>query len=151
MPGWSTSVNAVKLGTTGPYHRKDSLKLRIRDNSIRLRLTRTEVNLVRNEGLVRSRTRFAGGNTFGYLLESSPATVKPEAHVSNNLLSVRVPQQDIRQWADSDQVSISAAQVLDDGDELKILVEKDFACLAPRDGEDESDMFPHPQADEQHC
>ncbi len=33
---------------------------------------------------------------------------------------------------------------VDDGDSLKILVEKDFACLAPREGEDESDMYPHP-------
>lgn len=127
------------------------MKLRIRDNSIRLRLTQTEVDHVREQGLVRGYTHFAGGNTFGYLLESSPATVKPEAHISNNVLSVRVPQQDIRQWADSDEVSIAATQILDDGDELRILVEKDFACLAPREAEDESDMFPHPQADEQRC
>ena len=127
------------------------MKLRIRDNSIRLRLTQTEVDVIRAQGLVRGHTRFAGGNSFGYLLESSPATVKPEAHISNNVLTVRVPQQEIRQWADSDQVSIAAAQVLDDGDELNILVEKDFACLAPREGEDESDMFPHPQAGEQRC
>ncbi|MGH8167708.1 MAG: DUF7009 family protein [Woeseiaceae bacterium] len=31
-----------------------------------------------------------------------------------------------------------------DGDELSILVEKDFACLAPREGEDDSDKFPNP-------
>ena len=106
---------------------------------------------MREEGLVRGHTRFAGGNAFGYLLESSPATVKPEAHISNNVLSVRVPQQDIRQWADSDQVSIAATQILDDGEELKILVEKDFACLAPRDGEDESDMYAHPEAGSGKC
>ena len=35
---------------------------------------------------------------------------------------------------------------LEDGDSLKILVEKDFACLVAREGEDESDMFPHPAA-----
>jgi hypothetical protein len=34
---------------------------------------------------------------------------------------------------------------------LKILVEKDFACLAPREGEDESDMFPHPKAATDGC
>ena len=36
-------------------------------------------------------------------------------------------------------------QVLDDGSTLKVLVEKDFACLTERE-EDESDMFPHPEA-----
>ena len=120
------------------------MKLRIRDNSIRLRLTRTEVETVNTEGLVRGRVPFAGRNTFEYLLESSPATVKPEAHMSNNVLSVRVPTTDIKRWAESEQVSIESEQNLDDGEQLKILVEKDFACLAPREGEDESDMFPHP-------
>jgi hypothetical protein len=47
-------------------------------------------------------------------------------------------------WAASELVSIDGEQGLDDGSVLRILVEKDFACLAPRAGEDESDMFPHP-------
>lgn len=150
-PGWPTGAFAVKLDAPVRCHRTRTLKLRIRDNSIRLRLTQSEVDEVRVKGLVRGHTSFAGGNAFSYLLESSPATVKPEAHISNNELSVRVPQRDIWQWADSDEVSIASAQILDDGDELKILVEKDFACLAPRDGEDESDMFPHPRVGEQNC
>jgi len=122
------------------------LKLRIRDNSIRLRLTRSEVELVRNDGLVRGRVPFAGRNNFDYILESSPATVKPEAHISNNVLTVRIPEAEIISWSDSDEVSISASQILDGGDQLNILVEKDFACLAPREGEDEADMYPHPEA-----
>lgn len=122
------------------------MKLRIRDNSIRLRLTRSEVELVRNDGLVRGRVPFAGRNNFDYVLESSPATVKPEAHISNNVLTVRIPEAEIISWSESDEVSISASQILDGGDQLNILVEKDFACLAPREGEDETDMYPHPEA-----
>ena len=127
------------------------MKLRIRDNSIRLRLTQTEVETVNNDGLVKGRVQFAGRNSFDYVLESSPATVKPEAHVSNNVLTVRIPQMDIKQWAESEKVSISSEQNLDDGEQLRILVEKDFACLAPRDGEDESDMFANPDADSNSC
>jgi hypothetical protein len=127
------------------------LKLRVLDNSIRLRLTRGEVETVSTEGLVKGRVRFAGSNTFDYVLESSPATVKPEAHLSNNVLTVRVPVMDIRNWADSDRVSIDSKQILDDGERLRILVEKDFQCLAPREGEDESDMFPHPDAGSKTC
>jgi len=122
------------------------LKLRIRDNSIRLRLTRTEVESARSEGLVRGRVRFAGRNSFDYVFESSPATVKPEAHISNNTLTVRIPQTDVTRWAESEQVSIASEQILDDGEHLKILVEKDFACLVPREGEDERDMYPHPDS-----
>lgn len=127
------------------------MKLRIRDNSIRLRLTQTEVETVNNDGLVKGRVQFDGSNSFDYVLESSPATVKPEAHVSNNVLTVRIPKMDIRQWAESEKVSISSEQNLDDGEQLRILVEKDFACLAPRDGEDESDMFANPDADSNSC
>ena len=127
------------------------MKLRGLDNSIRLRLTQSEVETVSAEGLVRGRVRFAGSNTFDYILESSPATVRPEAHISNNVLTVRVPKMDVAQWADSDRISIEAEQVLDDGERLSILVEKDFHCLSPRDGEDESDMYPHPEAGSRTC
>jgi len=121
------------------------LKLRVLDNSIRLRLTRGEVTAIGDDSVVRGRVRFAANNTFVYMLESSPTTVKPEAHVSNNVMTVRVPQMDIRRWARSEEISIQSEQLLDDGDHLKILIEKDFHCLSPREGEDESDMFPHPE------
>ena len=127
------------------------MKLRVRDNSIRLRLTQAEVELVRADGLVRGRVPLAGSNNFDYVLESSPATVKSEAHISNNVLTVRVPEEEILSWSDSDEVSISATQLVDGGDELTILVEKDFACLAPREGEDETDMYPHPMAGKESC
>ncbi len=42
---------------------------------------------------------------------------------------------------------VAGEQRLDDGALLSILVEKDFACLAPREGEDDSDMYAHPEAD----
>lgn len=127
------------------------MKLRIRDNSIRLRLSKTEVDTVSSDGLVRGQVQFAGSNSFTYVLESSPATVKPEAHFSNNVLTVRVPQLDVQQWAESEQVSISSEQDLDESENLKILIEKDFACLAPREGEDESDLYPHPDAEDNSC
>ena len=55
-----------------------------------------------------------------------------------------LPRECLQQGRSDQQVSISAEQNLDGGGHLTILIEKDFACLAPRDGEDESDMFPNP-------
>lgn len=121
------------------------MKLRIRDNSVRLRLTRGEVDQLRDDGIVRARTGFPGAREFQYVVESSPASVKPGAFLSECVITVRLPETTVLAWANSEQVSITGEQLLDD-DMLKILVEKDFACLAPRDGEDESDMYPHPQA-----
>ena len=127
------------------------MKLRIRDNSIRLRLARAEVNDLRESGVVTSRTGFPGVREFQYSLESSPASVNPAAFYSDNEIKVRLPETMVLAWATTEQVSIRGEQVLDDGATLSILVEKDFACLAPRAGEDESDMFPHPDAGTADC
>ena len=123
------------------------MKLRIRDNSVRLRLTQGEVERLRDEGIVSARTGFPGGREFQYVVESSPASVKPGAFLSESVITVRLPETTVLAWANSEQVSIIGEQLLD-AEKLKILVEKDFACLAPREGEDESDMFPHPQSEQ---
>lgn len=121
------------------------MKLRIRDNSIRLRLTRAEVDAVSSEGVVKARVSLPGGSGLDYILESSSDTERPMARFTEVALTVMVPEAVVNQWASSEQVSIAADETLDDGDLLKILVEKDFACLALREGEDETDMYPHPQ------
>jgi hypothetical protein len=127
------------------------MKLRIRDNSIRLRLTQTEVASIRSDGIVGGRVTFAGGSRLIYCLESSPACVDPAARFDNGELLVRLPETVVTKWADTNEVSIEATQVLDDGGHLSILIEKDFACLTPREGEDESDLFPNPQEGEANC
>lgn len=128
------------------------MKLRIRDNSIRLRLTQPEVQAIGSDGLVSASVLFAGGATLTYCVESSPACVDPVAQFANGQLSVRLPKSWVNNWVESnDEVAISSEQQLDQGGVLKILVEKDFACLAPREGEDESDMYPHPQQDQANC
>lgn len=127
------------------------MKLRIRDNSIRLRLMQGEVDALKRDGIVSAHTDFPGGRTFGYRLESSPASVKPEAFLSAAELTVRLPESVVLGWASSEQVSIAGEQQLVGGQTLQILVEKDFACLTPREGEDESDMYPHPNAEEGKC
>jgi hypothetical protein len=127
------------------------VKIRIKDNSIRLRLTRGEVDTMRDNGVVISRTGFPGGRQFSYALESSPASVNPAAFYSDNEIRVRLPETVVLAWLATEQVSIEGEQILDDGEKLVILVEKDFACLAPRPDEDESDMFPHPDVDSSEC
>ena len=124
-----------------------TMKLRILDNSIRLRVTRTEVDTLNADGLVAAVTSFPGSREFRYELESSPASVSPAAFFSDRVITVRLPEETVRAWAESDDVSIEGEQRLGDGAVLKILVEKDFKCLTGREGEDESDMFEHPLAD----
>lgn len=127
------------------------MKLRIRDNSVRLRLMRGEVEILREQGIVAARTGFPGGRELRYEVESSPANVTPAAFFSDNVLTVRLPEATVLAWATTEQVSIEGDQVLVDGDTLRVLVEKDFVCLTGRDDEDESDMYPHPNAPDEAC
>ena len=116
-----------------------------------MRLMRGEVEALRDTGLVSASTPFPGGRAFRYCVESSPASVRPSAFFSDNEIIVRLPETTVLAWANSEQVSIAGEQALADGDQLKILVEKDFVCLTNREDEDESDMYPHPEADKVKC
>ena len=133
------------------YNATTTVKLRIRDNSVRLRLTRREVDALRDCGEVFASTSFPGSRELLYRVESSPASVRAAALFSDNTLTIRLPEADVVTWATTDQVSMQDEQTLDDGECLQILVEKDFVCLTSREGEDESDMYPHPDADKISC
>jgi hypothetical protein len=120
------------------------MKLRIRDDSVRLRLTQAEVEAMCKHGVVSASIGFPGGLKFVYALKSSRSCTAPDANLADNVITLSLPEREVMQWAASEQVSIRGEQDLDDGGKLRILVEKDFACLRVRDGEDESDMFANP-------
>jgi hypothetical protein len=124
------------------------VKLRIRGDSLRLRLTRGEVQQLRATGRVSDTTRF-GPRTLEYALYSADIDA-PRARFEADCIEVALPRALANTWADTEQVGIEAEQALDEGpdpDALRLLIEKDFQCLAPRAGEEDSDTFPHPGAD----
>ena len=117
------------------------MKLRIRGNSIRFRLTRGEVERFADTGLVEDSLDLGNGRqTFSYVLESGSGGPELQASFEAGALRVVVPDEIAKQWARSDQVGIESSP----GNIPRILIEKDFTCLTERAGEDESDMFPHP-------
>ena len=106
------------------------MKLRIRDNSVGLRLSQDEVETLRKQGVVTALTGIPGVSELRYELESSPASVAPAAFFSDNVLTVLVPETSVLAWATTEQVTIEGEQVLVDGEKLSIAVEKDFdACI----------------------
>ena len=125
------------------------MKLRILDNSLRMRLSRTEVATLLEQGLLRASVRFAAESHLHYLLESSPASVAPTAQFDDGVLRVVLPESTVSEWAGSDQVSIESEQAVGNSEVLKLLIEKDFQCLTPR--EEDTDMYPHPEADNRSC
>lgn len=123
------------------------MKLRIRGDSIRLRLKRGEVAQVAAGKSIVEETHFPG-SVLTYRLEVSENNAIAAEYEDGNLV-VSLPAAKVADWADSDEVSLMATQDLTGGANLTLLVEKDFACLDPghgRDHEDDADTFPHPSA-----
>ena len=117
------------------------MKLRVRGNSIRLRLTQSEVaDLI--AGMAVEETTVIGDASFGYALEPSQDEAgELRASFNGGQLRVTLPAARAKSWGESNEVGISAQL-----DALAVLIEKDFACLDPRDGAEDSDTFPNPKA-----
>ena len=106
---------------------------------------------MQRDGRVSALTAFPGGVRLEYALEASDDATRAAARFADGRLVVSLPGATVEQWAVSEEVSITGSEPLEGGEALRILVEKDFRCLTPREGEDESDMFPHPLQDMESC
>lgn len=120
------------------------MKLRIKGNTVRLRLTRPEVTEIAAGREVREVTEFSVTSRFIYCLQSSTSEAV-EAYFNDNCMLISIPQEMSKAWASSNDVGIEAEQ-----NQLKIIIEKDFACLSPR-GEEDSDTFENPLSGQSKC
>lgn len=118
------------------------MKLRIRGNSLCMRLTRTEIAELVATGTVGDRVRLGElpEHALVYRLELSDAVTKPTTTFQASQLCVRLPEAEGREWAQNERVGIYGEESWG----LKLIIEKDFKCLDPRLGDDESDAFENP-------
>ena len=114
------------------------MKLRIRGNSLRLRLTQSEVKELRDKGSVEETVHFSPTSKLAYAIERSGGG-EIAARFEDGRILVQVPESIALEWCNTERVGFDAV-----AGEVKVLVEKDWQCLAPRD-EDESDAYPHPK------
>ena len=121
------------------------MKLRIKGDSLRLRLSQGEMRTLAERGEVEDKVSFPGGAALSYRLRVDNNSDDISATYRSNLIEISVPRALSERWHGTDLVTLSASQPLGGG-ELRLVLEKDWACLAPREGEDESDNFPHPEA-----
>jgi hypothetical protein len=121
-----------------------SMKLRIRGNTVRLRVSKAELATIAATGAAEDAIRFAGDAGMRYGVQVKPAG-GVAAEFGDNVLRVLVPKASVDVWLKPDEVSIEGEQAIGNGEVLRILVEKDYTCLAPRSGEDDSDLFANPQ------
>jgi hypothetical protein len=121
------------------------MKLRIHDNSIRLRLSRTEVELFAATGHIFEALEFGGVSDFTYVLETSESHEVIRATHGAHGISILVPRTLAQKWTTTDQVGISDTQPLPGGRNLQILIEKDFKCIH-QNAEGDEDSYPNPLA-----
>jgi hypothetical protein len=122
------------------------MKLRIRGDSLRLRVVRSELDELVRTGAVADEIGFPGGRSLAYRLHVQPGT-NWSAALDERGISVGLPKGEAERWFRPDQVGCNAEVALSEGRVLSLLIEKDFPCLVERPGEDDSDAFPRP-ADE---
>jgi len=122
------------------------MKIRFKGNSIRLRLTQSDVKNWAADGVIKEVTSFGNKNSLGYQLMMSEES-QISASFNDDIISIDIPFTIAQEWCESEQISMESS-IANDGT-LNILIEKDFVCLTPKAGEDESDMYPNPLSNQE--
>jgi hypothetical protein len=122
------------------------VKLRIHGNSLRLRLSRTDVDRLQQTGICSESVRFGPGSQLNYRLEASSDVSAVEARYGEEGIRILAPRELVRAWAESEEVSLSAGSGAANG--LSLLIEKDFQCLHRDEANvnTNADAFPNPLA-----
>ncbi|WP_313190591.1 DUF7009 family protein [Sphingobacterium sp.] len=112
------------------------MKIRVKDNSVRIRLTQSEVNALYQDGNISSRTEFLE-QAFVYAVERADV---PELSVEfvENKITLKTPANLLEQLYSTDVVGFEGLT-----GKVKLLLEKDFVCL-DNTLEDQSDNYPNP-------
>ena len=122
------------------------MKLRIKGNSIRIRLTKTEVANFATTGYWEESTQF-GNTALVYAIQRSNAVSELSAQMEGTKITLLIPEATANHWTGSEEVGFQNQYKLPAGGELFLLIEKDFVCL-DNTFEDQSDNYPNPNA---HC
>ncbi|MDC6354869.1 MULTISPECIES: DUF7009 family protein [unclassified Robiginitalea] len=121
------------------------MKIRIKGNSVRYRLTRAEVETFCKIGNIEEETVFPSG-VFRYILRAEVGVAEPKADFTRGAVTVTLPASAREGWLEDTRVGYSNSADWNDPGALSVLVEKDFACL-DNTVEDQSDNFPNPNAE----
>jgi hypothetical protein len=118
------------------------MKLRLRGDSIRIRLRQHQLQQLLNSGAVSETTTFGPHSELKCILAVGGNQVSTT--FQSGELKVLIPHGQIQQWATTDQVGITADQPIGDGRMLRILIEKDFACRDGASDESQEGAFENP-------
>lgn len=116
------------------------MKLRLRGNTVRLRLGKAEIETLKTEGVLSEETVFAPGQSLLWTLVSSSSEKHIRTEYNSSGIHFYIPKAQAQAWANGGLVGLYSEGT------PRIAIEKDFKCLEERPGEEDRDAFPNPQA-----
>jgi hypothetical protein len=111
------------------------MKLWIRGNSLRLRVSKTELAKLADTGKAEDTVRFSSEQGLRYGIEVRP-TGAVTAIFSGDAILVTLPKPRLDLWLRPSEVSVEGSQPIGGGKILQIVLEKDDAPGARTDGVD---------------
>ena len=120
------------------------MKLRIKGDSLRLRVARSELVRLMSDGRVEETVHFGSAKdavlTYGLAHRQSPRDISVE--YSAKRVTILLSSEAAYRWAEGDDTGIYGESEIENG-VLNLAVEKDFACLDGNEADNE-DTFPNP-------
>jgi hypothetical protein len=122
------------------------MKLRIKGDSLRVRVSRSEVARLLAGDCLEETVHFTPETRakFTYALRQDASLSRPAVEYTENRVMILMPADLANEWGVTDQVGIAEDISLGNLGSLALLIEKDFACLDRSDEDDDS--FPNPNA-----
>lgn len=114
------------------------MKIRIKGNSLRYRLTRTDMAQLAEEGHLEEEVDFGSQQLFYAMRVVDDGQLSATYH--ENTIVLYVPKSVITEFVNTNKVGYEGKH-----GNLHLLVEKDFTCL-DNVAEDQSDNYPNPLA-----
>jgi len=119
---------------------KHAMKIRCEQDSIRLRLRKSELGQLRNEHKLSTAVHLPGGKILTWELLLDEKTSDVNASFTNDTILVVLPLNVAKHWMDGETVGLEAFIPNGSAHQLHVLVEKDFPCK-DRPEEDKIDFF----------
>jgi uncharacterized protein DUF7009 len=123
------------------------MKLRIKGNSLRLRVSRSELARFLDGERIEETIHFnrAPEGRLIYALESSPQVAPVRVHYESQIIKIVLSEDQAGIWSAESEVGVYSTLDIGAAGSLDVIVEKDFSCL-DRSDEENNDAFANPQA-----
>ena len=121
------------------------MKLRIKGDSLRLRVSRTELARLLNGERIEETIHFSADEDakLRYGLGSDPDVSQTTVRYARNEIAVTLNRSAVEAWGDESQTGIYEKILIGSQRLLEVAVEKDFGCI-DRSAEDNEDTFANP-------